>query len=159
MVGNDSCSETFCGPEKDRCCTSWFATTTGTHRLLRAGVLGDGLRALGHGVLGQLTRKQQTDGGLDFARRDRRALVVVRQPGRFGGDALEDVVHEAVHDAHRLRRDASVRVDLLQHLVDVDCIAFLAGLALLLLVRLGDVFLGLARLLRCLSASFRCHRD
>jgi len=108
-------------------------------------------------VLGQLTGQQQADGGLDFAGRDRRALVVVRQAGRFGSDALEDVVHETVHDAHRLRGNTGVRVDLLQHLVDVDSVALLAGLPFLLLVRLGDVFLGLARLLRSLSTGFRCH--
>ena len=48
-------------------------------RLFRRGVLGDGLGALRHGVLGELTREEQTHGGLDLARRDRRALVVVRQ--------------------------------------------------------------------------------
>ena len=34
--------------------------------LLGAGVLGDSLGALGHGVLGQLTGEQQADGGLDL---------------------------------------------------------------------------------------------
>ena len=32
--------------------------------LLRAGVLGDGLGALRHGVLGQLTREEEPDSGL-----------------------------------------------------------------------------------------------
>ena len=55
-------------------------------------------------------------------------LVVVRQAGRLDSDALEDVVHERVHDAHGLAGDASVRVDLFQHLVDVDRVALFAGL-------------------------------
>ena len=46
--------------------------------------------------------------------------------GSIGGDALKDVVHERVHDAHGFAGDTSVRVNLLQHLVDVDGIAFLS---------------------------------
>ena len=59
--------------------------------LLGLGVLGDGLGALRHGVLGQLTRKQQPDGGLDFPGGDGAAPVVVGQSGGLGGDALKDV--------------------------------------------------------------------
>ena len=80
--------------------------------LLAGGVLGDGLGALRHGVLGKLSREDETDGRLDFARRDRGALVVVRQTRSLSGDALEDVVDERVHDRHRLARDARVGVDL-----------------------------------------------
>ena len=75
-------------------------------------VLGDGLGALGDGVLGQLARQQETHGGLHFAARDRRALVVARQAARLGGQALKDVVDEVVHDRHALLRDARVRVHL-----------------------------------------------
>jgi hypothetical protein len=125
-------------------------------RLLGAGVLGDRLGPLADGVLGELAGQQQTHRGLDLATRDRRSLVVVRQTAGLGGDALEDVVDEAVHDAHRLRRDAGVGVDLLQHLVDVDGVA-LFPLALFLLVALADVLLGLAGLLGGLSAGFRWH--
>ena len=46
------------------------------------------------------------------------------ETGCFGGDALEDVVNERVHDAHGFAGDTSVRVNLLQHFVDVDGIAF-----------------------------------
>ena len=62
-------------------------------------------------------------------------LVVVRQTGRLGGDTLEDVVHERVHDAHGLAGDTGVGVDLLQDLVYVDGIALLTGLSLLLFSR------------------------
>ncbi len=47
------------------------------------------------------------------------------------GDALEDVVDERVHDAHRLRRDPGVRMNLLHHFVDVDSVALLPGLSAL----------------------------
>ena len=88
--------------------------------LLGAGVLGDSLGSLRHGVLGQLTGQKQTDGGLDLSAGDGGPPVVVGQTGSLGGDALEDVIHEAVHDRHGLAGDTSVRVDLLEDLVDVD---------------------------------------
>jgi len=49
--------------------------------LLGAGVLGDGLGTFRDGVLGQLSGQKETDGRLDFAARDGRALVVVSQTG------------------------------------------------------------------------------
>jgi len=45
---------------------------------------------------------------------------VIGQLRGFVGNSLEDVVDEGVHDAHGLAGDASVWVDLLQDLVDVD---------------------------------------
>ena len=71
-------------------------------------------------MLGQFTGEEQTDGGLDFPGGDGGATVVVGQAGSLGGDTLEDVVHERVHDGHGLAGDSSVGVDLLQHFVDVD---------------------------------------
>ncbi len=98
------------------------------------GVLGHGLGALGDGVLGQLARQQQANGSLDLATGDGRLLVVVAQAAGLRGDALEDVVHEGVHDGHGLRGDANVVMHLAQHLVHVDVEGFLAlHLALLLL--------------------------
>ena len=43
-------------------------------------------------------------------------LVVVGELAGLGGDPLEEVVHEGVHDGHGLRGDAGVGVHLLQHL-------------------------------------------
>ena len=100
--------------------------------LLAAGVLGDSLGALRHGVLGELSREVEPDSGLHLATGDGVLLVVVGQAGRLRGDALEDVVDERVHDAHGLAGDAGVGVDLLQDLVDVDGVALLAGLPPLL---------------------------
>ena len=97
---------------------------------LGGGELGHRLGALGDGVLRELAREDQPDGGLDLARGDGRLLVVAREPGGLEGDLLEDVVDERVHDAHRLGGDAGVRVHLLEHLVDVDLVG-LDGLLLL----------------------------
>ena len=90
-------------------------------------------------MLGEFTRQDQSDRGLDFAGRDRRLLVVSRELGGFRGDLLEDVVDERVHDGHRLGGDTGVRVHLLQDLVDVD----LVGFDLLLGGLLGAAFDGL----------------
>lgn len=129
----------------------------GKHNLLGASVLGDGLGTFGDGVLGQLARQQQTDGSLDFAGGDGRTFVVVSQTGSLSSDTLEDVIDEAVHDAHGLRRNSGIGMDLLQHLVDVDSVAFLPARLPLLLVSLYDGLLSLAGLLGGLSAGFRCH--
>jgi len=130
-----------------------------TCSLLGWRVLGDSLRALADGVLGQLTRKQQTNGRLDFAARDRRAPVVVSQSRRLARDALKDVVHEAVHDAHSLAADSSVWMNLLQHFVHVDGVALTSPVLPLLVsttssLRLARCFFGSFGSLRCW---FRCH--
>ena len=72
--------------------------TAKTRRLIRGScllglraVLGDGLGALRDGVLGQLTREDESDRGLDFSRRDSGLLVVCSKLGGLSGDALEDV--------------------------------------------------------------------
>ena len=75
--------------------------------------------------------------------------------GSFGRDALEDVVDERVHDAHGLAGDTSVRVNLLQHLVDVDSIAFLSLSSPLLLLSSSLCLSG--SLLAFLSCNFGCH--
>ncbi|KAI8508256.1 protein heterodimerization [Branchiostoma belcheri] len=84
--------------------------------LLGAGVLGDGLGALADGVLGQLARQQESDGGLNLAATDGGALVVVSQTGSLGGDALEDVVDKGVHDAHGLLETAVYLAAVLEYL-------------------------------------------
>lgn len=58
------------------------------------------------------TRKNESNRSLDFARRDGRSLVVLGEARSFHGDALENVADERVHNRHRFRRDASVRMHL-----------------------------------------------
>ena len=59
------------------------AANTRLASLLAAGVLGHSLRALGHGVLGQLTGQKQADGRLDLPGRDGALLVVVCFPHKL----------------------------------------------------------------------------
>ena len=84
------------------------------------GVLGDGLGALGDGVLGELTWEEETHSGLDFAGRESVLLVVADEARALRGNLLEDIVDERVHDAHGALGDASLGVDLLEDAVDVD---------------------------------------
>ena len=125
--------------------------------LLGRGVLGDGLGALRDGVLGQFTGEEEPDSSLDFPGGDGGPLVVVGKTGGLGGDALEDVIDERVHDGHSLGADASVGVDLLEDLVDVDRVRFLPLLAFLLAISLGDGLGGLAGLLGSFSGGLGRH--
>ncbi len=82
--------------------------------LLGGGVLGHGLGAFRHGVLGQLAGQDEPYGRLDLARRDGGFLVVGGELAGFRCDALEDVVDEGVEDGHGAVGDAGVGVDLLE---------------------------------------------
>ena len=108
-------------------------------------------------MFGQLTREQETDCSLDLPAGDGGALVVVGQSGSLGSDSLKDIVDKAVHDRHGFAADAGVRVHLLQHLVDVDGIAFLSP-PLALLVTSADG-LSLTRLLGAFGTDFGWHDD
>ena len=127
--------------------------------LLGAGVLGDSLGALRDGVLGELTREEEPDSGLDLAGGDGGPLVVVSQTAGLSSDSLKEIVDERVHDAHGLGRDPSVGVDLLEDLVDVDGVGLLPLALLLLLVSLGNGLGSLARLGGSLSGGLGWHGD
>ena len=74
----------------------------------------------------------------------------------FSCDSLEDVVDKAVHDGHSLAGHTSIRVDLSQHLVDVDRVRF-PPLPPALLVRRTDGLClrgGLLRSFACNSFSW-----
>ena len=126
--------------------------------LFGGGVLGDCFGTLGDGVLGEFTWQQQSDGGLYLATGDGRLLVVVSKSGCLGSDALEDVVHEAVHDGHGTAGNTGVGVDLLHDLVDVNAVGLASPLSPLL-VPWGTGCLGHCGLLGSLSWCFRTHDD
>ena len=78
------------------------------------------------------------------------------QTGGFAGDTLEQIVDEAVHDAHGLAGDTSVGVHLLHDFVDIDAVALSSFSAFLLVprtrgFRFGDGLLG------AFGAYFRRH--
>ena len=108
-------------------------------------------------MLGELTREEEPDSSLDFTRCDGGPLVVVSQTGSLSSNSLKEIIDKRVHDAHGLGGDTSVRVDLFQHLVDVDGIGFLPSALLLLLVTLGDGLGSLSRLLGSFSRNFWWH--
>ena len=127
------------------------------YSLLGAGVLGNSLGSLRDSVLGKLSWKEKPDSSLDLPGGDGGPLVVVGKTGGLGGDALEDVIDEGVHDGHSLGADASVGVDLLEDLVDVDRVRFLPLLAFLLAISLGDGLGGLTGLLGSFSGGLGRH--
>ena len=75
-------------------------------------------------MLGQFTGQEEADSSLDLPTGDGGAIVVVGETGSLTGDALEQIVDEAVHDAHGLAGNTSVRVDLFHDFVNVDAVAF-----------------------------------
>ena len=144
------------------CCIELFSKDSSSALFirLRRGELGDGLGSLRHGMLGELTRKHETNGSLDLAGRESGLLVVGGKLSSLAGDALEDIVDERVHDAHPLLADAGVGVDLLQDLVDVSGVGFDALLAALLLALCGGLLgsLGRSRLGWCFSHGWKWAR-
>ena len=93
--------------------------------LLAAGVLGDSLGSLRNGVLGKLSRKDQTASSLDWPGRDCLLLVVGSETRSFSSNSLKEIIDEGVHDGHGLLGDTNIGVNLLQHLVDVRAISLL----------------------------------
>ena len=57
---------------------------------------------------------------MDFPGGESSSLVESDELGSFGGDSVEGVVDEGVHDVHGLLGDTDVGVYLLEDLVDVD---------------------------------------
>ena len=106
--------------------SSTISTPTNTRKCLRLGELGDGLGALGHGVLGKLAREHKSHTGLHLAGGQSGFLVVEGQAAGFAAQTLEHVLDERVHDGHSFLGDAGVGVHLLQHLEDVCGVALRA---------------------------------
>lgn len=94
-------------------------------------------------MLSKLTGKHKTYSSLDLPGRKSCLLVVSRKLSCLGGNALENIVNEGVHNGHSLLGDTSIGVDLLKNLVDVRGVGFYAPLVSL---GAGGCLLG------CLSA-------
>ena len=71
-------------------------------------------------MLGELTGEEELDSGLDLSGGESVLLVVSDELGRLGGDLLEDVVDEGVHDGHGSLGDAGLGVHLLEDTVDIN---------------------------------------
>ena len=94
-------------------------------RLLRCCILRHGLGTFADCVLGQFAGEEKAHGCLNFTAANGRLFVVLRKATCLGGNALEDVVHEAVHDGHGTAGDTGIGMDLLQDLVDVNAVTLL----------------------------------
>ena len=139
------------GPEKGRwgCCLF--------RCLLGAGVLSDSLGSLRDSMLGKLSWKDQSDSSLDLSACDGGSLVVVSQSGCLSCDSLKHIIDKAVHDAHGFARNSSVRMNLLENLVDIDTIALLPP-SFPFLVSSSGCF-SLSCFLGSLTANFWWHVD
>ena len=81
--------------------------------------LGHGLGAFRHGMLGQLTGKNQADGGLHGPAAQGLGLVHPAKLSGLVGNLVKGIRHKVVHNGNTFLRDASLRVNLLEHLEDV----------------------------------------
>ena len=89
---------------------------------LGAGELSHGLGALRHGVLSELTGKDQSDSSLDLARTEHTLVVVSNQATSLRRDLLEGVVDQGVQNRDGSLADADLGVDLLQDSDDVRAV-------------------------------------
>jgi len=89
-------------------------------------------------VLGKLTGEDEANGSLDLTGGDGGLLVVSGKLGSLGRNTLENIIDERVENGHRTVGDTSVRVNLLQNLVDVGRVGLLPGLGTLLLLTAGS---------------------
>jgi hypothetical protein len=105
-------------------------------------------------VLGELTRKEQADSGLDLAGGEGRLLVVAGELGGLQGNLVKDIVDEGVEDGDASLGDSGLRVNLLEDLVDVRGVA-LGSLLLLAAGLLGGLCCFLSRGL----GHFECIED
>jgi len=124
--------------------------------LLGGGVFCNSLGSLRHGVLSELTGKEEPYGSLNFPRGNGGPLVVEGETGSFDSDTFKNVVDERVHDAHGFARNTGIGVNLLEDLVNVDSVRF-APLLPLFLISFGDRLLGFARLLGSFAGRFWSH--
>ena len=115
--------------------------------LLRGLVLGDSLGSLRDGVLGKLTRKDESDSSLDLTGGDGGPLVVLSKTTGLCSNPSEDIISEGVEDAHGLRGDSNVGMDLLENLVDVEAVRLLPLSLPLLLLSLGGLHGRFSRIL------------
>ena len=83
-------------------------------------VFSDGLGSFRDSVSGKFSGEDELDSRLDFPRGESSSLVESDEFGSFGGDSVEGIMDEGVHDVHGLLGDTDVGVYLLEDLVDVD---------------------------------------
>lgn len=144
------------GSEKNRFLINCFVFPYVMEDLLGTCVFGYGLGTFTYGVFRQFTGQKEPHCRLNFPAGNCGPLIVMGESRSFGGDTFEDIVDEAVHDAHGLTGNTGIGMYLFEYFVDVDCVALLSP-ALLLFVALRDVLLGLSCLFGSFTASFWWH--
>ena len=114
-------------------------------------ILGNGLASFRHGMLSQFSRKQQTHSGLDLCSSQGRFVVITGKIDGFVRKTLKDIVHKGVHNSHSTLADTHIRMNLLQHTVDVGGVRLQSSALAVRKVSLR--FRSLRTFARCLSHS------
>ena len=93
------------------------------------------LRSLRNRMLGQFSRENQTNSSLNLSSPHSALVVHTSQMTSLCHDSLENVRNKRVHHSHSLLRNSTLRMHLLQNLVNIGSIGIdLGGLSQLLLV-------------------------
>ena len=83
-------------------------------------VLGDGFGSFRDSVSGEFSGEDELDSRLNFSGRESSSFVESDEFWSFGGNSVESIMNERVHDVHGFLGDTDVGVYLLEDLVDVD---------------------------------------
>ena len=71
-------------------------------------------------MLGELSWKEESDSSLDLSGGESVLLVISDELAGFGGNLLEDILDERVHDGHGFLGDSGFWMNLLEDSVDID---------------------------------------
>ena len=83
-------------------------------------VFGDCFGSFRNSVSSKFSWENELDSRLNLSGWKSSSLVESDEFGSFGGNSVEGIVNEGVHDVHGLLWDSDVGVDLLENFVDVD---------------------------------------
>ena len=97
---------------------------------LGTGEFGNSLGAFRNSMLCQFTWQHQSHSSLNLTRAESGLLVVSGKFSCLTSNPFKDVIDERVHDGHTLLADTSIRVDLLEDLVNVGAVSLSALLRL-----------------------------
>jgi len=90
-----------------------------TTNLARTGKLGNSLGSLGYSVLGKFSRQHETHSSLNFPTAQSGLFAKSSQSSCFSSNTIKDIIDKRVHNGHSLLGNSSIRVDLLEHTVNV----------------------------------------
>lgn len=91
----------------------------------KVNVSGDSFGTFGDSMFGELSRQQDTNSSLGFARTKLQIPLESSKTRGFSDNPLKDIINKGVHDTHSMFGNTLIWVDLTQNPSDVDTKALL----------------------------------